>query len=116
MKSILHDLVSKLSSMFRKKESEVITENGLGGNSKSYAKVENASFLEAYFSTFFYSLFGFIQKNCVSVLGLTKLSSQKLIKVNAFGILTLILFFGMNQSANAQISYATAGSDRKSVV
>ncbi len=111
MKSILHDLVSKLSSMFRKKESEVITENGLGGNSKSYAKVENASFLEAYFSTFFYSLFGFIQKNCVSVLGLTKLSSQKLIKVNAFGILTLILFFGMNQSANAQISYATAGSN-----
>ncbi|MBK8600781.1 MAG: hypothetical protein IPN80_09775 [Flavobacterium sp.] len=52
MKSILHDLVSKLSSMFRKKDTEVISENGLGGNSKSYAKVENASFLEAYFLLF----------------------------------------------------------------
>ena len=102
MKSILHDLVSKLSSMFRKKETEGITENGLGGNSKSYTKVENASFLEAYFSTFFYSLFGFIQKTCASIYGLNKLSTSNRISVNALGVLTLLLFFCTNEM-NAQI-------------
>ncbi len=109
MKSILHHLVSRLSSIFRKKETEVIAENGLGGNSKPFAKVEDSPFLEAYFSTFFYSLFGFIQKNCASVFGLAKLSTSNRIRVNALGVLTVFLFFGANELRGQIVTFDFVG-------
>ena len=106
MKSILHHLVSKLTSMFQKNKTEVITEKGLGSVPKLLVKGKDISFLEAYFSTFFYSLFGFIQKNCASVFGLTKLSIMNRIRVNAFGVLTVFLFFGAVQNTSAQTTLA----------
>ncbi|NHM07349.1 hypothetical protein G4D82_08965, partial [Flavobacterium sp. CYK-4] len=112
MKSVLHQLVSKLSDMFLKKETKTVTENGPGFSVPgSLVKVKGVGFLQAYLATFTYSLFGFIQKKCASLFGLERLSSKSLYRLNAMGLLTLVLFFGANLSASAQISYATAGSN-----
>ena len=94
MKSILHQLVSNLSSVFRSRKQVQATENGLGSNPKLFERDRKNPFLMAYISTLLFSFFGFIQENCASVYGESKMSHMKRFKVNALGILTLVLFFG----------------------
>ena len=96
MKSILQTMFSKLSKSYAK-ASSTSSKNSLSTSSSLFEKSGNNDFLVAYLSTLMYSIFGFIQKNTASVFGLMKLSQSHRFKVNALGVLTLVLFFGANE-------------------
>jgi len=109
MKSILQALFSKWYRS-SSNSSATISKNSLNSDSSLFEKRGNTAFVTAFISTLLFSVFGFIQKSCSSIFGLKALSQRQYFRVNALGVLTLILFFGVNQSVTAQISYATSGS------
>ncbi|MFZ4671715.1 MAG: YDG domain-containing protein, partial [Flavobacterium sp.] len=96
MKSILHTLLSSLGRSFSKAVA-TSSKNSLSASSYLLEKSGNHIFLVSYLSTFMNSIFGFIQKNTASVYGQMKLSQSHRFKVNALGVLTLVLFFGANE-------------------
>ena len=109
MKSILLAVYSRLGRSFSKSVT-TISKNSMSGSSTLSKKSDNNIFLVSYLSTLMYSIFEFIQKNTAYVYGQMKLSQSNRFKVNALGVLTLVLFFGVNEM-KGQTYYAMSGGN-----
>ncbi|MFB9088587.1 YDG domain-containing protein, partial [Flavobacterium paronense] len=107
MKSILHTMFNKLPGFFSA-EKPSTSKSILSSDSRLFEKSGN-NFLVAFLSTLMYSFFGFNQKNNTTLFGSRKLSQGHRFKVNALGVLTLLLFFGVNEM-KAQQSWRTDGT------
>ena len=67
----------------------------IGENPINESKINN--FFVAYIAAVTTSLFGYIQKSGDALFGMKMLSQSHRFKVNALGVLTLVLFFGANE-------------------
>ncbi|WP_298223862.1 YDG domain-containing protein, partial [Flavobacterium sp.] len=104
MKSILHHLVSRLSSMFRKNETEAIAENGLSFHSRLFEKKRSwETFLASFLSLFF----GSFRETNFSLFGIVPVSKINRLKVNSLAALCLVTLMGMNVVSAQTTVYST---------
>ena len=109
MKSILHQLVSKVSLFFQKDKKEILTENGLGLVPKLFVRDEKKSEKRNFFSALATTFVGFAHQCNTLLFGTATGGNTSRFAVGTSGLF-MLLMFNITQSYG-QISYATAGSN-----